>query len=120
DANTPAVPSLWICAARSVDDPKSNVTVTCGFAVWKSCPISVNALVREEAANTVSGVGTAADEVVVEDELEQAAESNAIADTTAPRRICIIRTPPPSRWLLSPLRPLPCPASVRARRPLRG
>ncbi len=120
DANTPAVPSLWICAARSVDDPKSNVTVTSGFAVWKSCSIWVNALVRDEAANTVSGVDPAPGDVVVEDELEQATASRAITIEIAIRPIFLIRIPQPSRWSPSRSRPLPSPASVRARRLPRG
>src|SRR5213596_1874221 len=80
DANTSAVPSLWICDARSVDEPKSNVTVTFGCAVWKSWPIWVNALVKDEAANTMSGVDVVADEV--DEELEQETPSTAMRDRT--------------------------------------
>ena len=58
DANTSAVPSDSIEAARSPDDPKLNVTVVPGFAASKSEPICVNAAVREDAAKTVSSVAS--------------------------------------------------------------
>src|SRR5438309_10880652 len=53
EANRSAVPSLWICEARSVDDPKLKVTVIPRFAAVKSLPIRLKAAVREDAANTV-------------------------------------------------------------------
>ena len=112
DANTSAVPSLWICDARSVDEPKSNVTVTFGCAVWKSWPIWVNALVKDEAANTMSGVDVVAGEV--DEELEQATPSTAMKGRITPRRIGIIRRPPPSRWSLSRSRSLASRASAPA------
>jgi hypothetical protein len=53
EAKTSAVPSLPICVARSVEEPKLNVTVVPGFAASKSLPICVNAPVSDEAANTL-------------------------------------------------------------------
>ena len=58
DANTSAVPSDSIDAARSPDEPKLKVTVVPGFAASKSDPICVNAAVSEDAANTVRSVAS--------------------------------------------------------------
>ena len=65
EANTSAVPSLWICEARSVDDPKLKVTVIPGFAAAKSLPIRSKAAVSEDAANTVSAEDAAEPELLV-------------------------------------------------------
>jgi hypothetical protein len=54
----------------------------------------VNAFVREEAANTVSGVAAAAGEVD-DEELEQPTETTATANRTAARRTASIKRPPP-------------------------
>jgi hypothetical protein len=58
DANTSATPSLAIWAARSVDDPKLNVTaMPPSLPSSNAAPISVNASVSDDAAKTVSSSG---------------------------------------------------------------
>ena len=86
-ANTSATPSLAICAARSVEEPKSNVTCVPGFAASNARAISSNGAVSDDAANTASvrcciGAGRE----------EHAATSTATA-TTEPNRL--IGGPPP-------------------------
>ena len=59
-ANTSAVPSLWIWAARASEAPTLKLTVTPGLASSKAGPIaSWNTAVSEEAAKTVSSVVSA-------------------------------------------------------------
>src|SRR5438094_3454236 len=98
DANTFAG-APWLTWVASVEeDAKLNFTVASGLAVWKALPISVNAPVREAAANTVivpvAGVvaAGATDDTVVPglatglEPLPHAALSTAAAATSLHRR----------------------------------
>src|SRR5262245_55222629 len=82
DANTSAVPSLPIWVARSVEEPKLNVTCTPALAASKSFPIWVKAAVSDEAAKTVSSElpdAEAPAEVVVVDDEQAASRTTTTA-----------------------------------------
>jgi hypothetical protein len=91
EAKTSAVPSLEICVARSVEDPKFNVTVVPGFADSKSEPICVKAAVSDEAANTVRSVDHCAGV------LEVVLDEHAASATVRTINSRLIKRPPPSR-----------------------
>jgi hypothetical protein len=80
DAKTSAGAPDTIWVARAPDDPKLNVTVVPGCSRWNPVASWVKVPVRDEAADTVIDPESDAPVVVVvpsEDELEQAAATNA-------------------------------------------